>query len=250
MKKIEKYEDKRWYVSPEELAEQKRLLECLSERARRDSISGMSMDSHKSAPPNLNQGNGNVDFLTGELFETKQQQTQNPVKNLCTFGFEGLKESLSQVKMEEDEKEISLEIRSIPFDTFLSSGNASIRQTHNNSEHASSSFIPVSNYMQNKQKLNFVCDNLNQCSATLLPDGRPIMCKHEELPDYSAFEFLRVDKNKEEASHQYTNLFSNSSIDGPASMGGITNTSSHIANSNKNDATIQQSNDRNWNPFL
>lgn len=78
---IQKYENRKWYVSPSEIAEQKRLLEA---HARRDSISGNSINSHKSnqsAPANLLQSterkqNDFVDFLGGDLmFPTKEEPT-------------------------------------------------------------------------------------------------------------------------------------------------------------------------------
>lgn len=50
---IEKYENRRWYVSPTDVELQKQLLE---EHARRNSLSAVSINSHKSnqsAPPNL-----------------------------------------------------------------------------------------------------------------------------------------------------------------------------------------------------
>ncbi|CAD5227520.1 unnamed protein product [Bursaphelenchus okinawaensis] len=71
---VEKYENKRWYVSPNDVELQKRLLEECTEPHRRNSLSGMSVKSHKSnqsAPPNLHTSKpqGPIDILTGDLLD-------------------------------------------------------------------------------------------------------------------------------------------------------------------------------------
>jgi hypothetical protein len=75
---IQKYERKKWYVSPSEIAEQRRLLEAHS---RRDSSSAISINSHKSnqsAPANLQPEKKNdlIDILGEDLmFPVKEEPT-------------------------------------------------------------------------------------------------------------------------------------------------------------------------------
>uniref|UniRef100_A0AC34RST5 Arf-GAP domain-containing protein n=1 Tax=Panagrolaimus sp. JU765 TaxID=591449 RepID=A0AC34RST5_9BILA len=87
-----KYENRKWYVSPSEIAEQRKLLEA---HTRRDSVSGLSVNSHKSnqsAPANLLQStekkNDIVDFLGDDLmFPVREESysSQNSVKSVPPF---------------------------------------------------------------------------------------------------------------------------------------------------------------------
>uniref|UniRef100_A0A7E4VFK6 Arf-GAP domain-containing protein n=1 Tax=Panagrellus redivivus TaxID=6233 RepID=A0A7E4VFK6_PANRE len=91
---IEKYERRRWYVSPDDIAEQKRLLAA---HTRRDSASGLSVLSNKSnqsAPANLHPIDGSIpipssgangfanllgdDFMFPPLAEQPQQPHSQP----------------------------------------------------------------------------------------------------------------------------------------------------------------------------
>ncbi|CAD5234937.1 unnamed protein product [Bursaphelenchus xylophilus] len=81
---VEKYETRRWYVSPNDVEMQKRLLEeCTEQSHRRNSLSGQSVKSHKSnqsAPPNLHTSkpNGPIDILTGDLLDLTFSSTPAP----------------------------------------------------------------------------------------------------------------------------------------------------------------------------
>ncbi|KAI6205506.1 hypothetical protein M3Y94_00800000 [Aphelenchoides besseyi] len=78
---VDKYENKRWYVSPSDVEQQKRLLEEHANTSqRRSSLSGISHKSNQSAPPNLHfaqqQGKpGPIDLLTGDLFDLSMSST-------------------------------------------------------------------------------------------------------------------------------------------------------------------------------
>ncbi|KAI1730451.1 putative GTPase activating protein for arf domain-containing protein [Ditylenchus destructor] len=75
---IQKYENKRWYVSPDELNEQKKLL---AEHARRDSVSSFqSHQSNQSAPPSLHpiiKERQNVDLLSNDIFSMPNPQPRS-----------------------------------------------------------------------------------------------------------------------------------------------------------------------------
>jgi len=86
---IQKYENRRWYVSPSEIAEQKRLLEAHS---RKDSASGISVNSQKSnqsAPANLQQStekkNDLADLLGEDLMFPVQEEPSSVPKQQPPF---------------------------------------------------------------------------------------------------------------------------------------------------------------------
>lgn len=87
---FQKYERKRWYVSPSEIAEQRRLLEAHS---RRDSTSAISINSHKSnqsAPANLQPEKKNdFDILGGDLmFPVKEEPATTTAQSAFSSSFQ------------------------------------------------------------------------------------------------------------------------------------------------------------------
>uniref|UniRef100_A0A915EPM0 Arf-GAP domain-containing protein n=1 Tax=Ditylenchus dipsaci TaxID=166011 RepID=A0A915EPM0_9BILA len=91
---IQKYENKRWHVSPDDLMQQKQLLEQHFHN-RRDSVSSHSIHSHQSnqsAPPNLNPSSqtgkqATLDLLTGDIFGVPSQINTGSLAALPTpFG--------------------------------------------------------------------------------------------------------------------------------------------------------------------
>uniref|UniRef100_A0AC34GLZ7 Uncharacterized protein n=1 Tax=Panagrolaimus sp. ES5 TaxID=591445 RepID=A0AC34GLZ7_9BILA len=90
---IQKYERKRWYVSPSEIAEQRKLLEAHSQR--RDSTSGLSINSHKSnqsAPANLQnlqpeKKNDLIDILGEDLMFPVKEEPANTTPSVSSSIF-------------------------------------------------------------------------------------------------------------------------------------------------------------------
>jgi hypothetical protein len=81
---VDKYDNRRWYVSPDDVEQQKRLLEDAVQR--RNSVSALSQKSNQSAPPNLHPTQpkpGTIDLLTGDLFDLSLSST--PVQQSATI---------------------------------------------------------------------------------------------------------------------------------------------------------------------
>jgi len=237
---IQKYEAKRWFVSPEELAEQKRLLESLSDKvnmsARRSSISGISIQSHKSnqsAPSNINQGNASNDLVYDfiELPKNlvvsapKPQTSQN---NSLILGLEDLFENINFDRSRELNRDGTSTIQNLLPDLNIAKSRP-IQPVHE----------PIQEHTPIQPNLT-IKDDLPQ--ANLLPDGRPVMSKHEELPDYSALEDVFRDDNPNEGLHNKPTHHKGSHNH----MEGFTNSAGSFSRANIFHPPINQK----WNPFL